>query len=122
MNLFLKITAFFEAITGLGLILIPKTVIQLLFLASINDTGGIIAAMIAGAAILAIAILCWFSGRNLKVYPLIKTLLFYNMLIIAIAAYGRINYKIEGIGILVVIGFHTILALWSLALIRRSSL
>jgi O-antigen/teichoic acid export membrane protein len=120
MNLFLKVTAFFEGLTGLGLILIPKTVIQFLFVSTLNEAGGIMAAMIAGAAILSIAFYCWSMSRSTKVHPLIKVLSFYNIVVVAIAVYGLINFPIKGIGILGVIGFHGLLTLWSFSILRRT--
>lgn len=120
MNLFLKVTAIFEAITGIGLILIPKVIVQLLFSAALNDIAGIMIAMIAGAALASIAFYCWSVSRDSKSYPLIKILLFYNLAVIAIAMYGLINFPIYGIGIIGAIGFHSILAVWSLFILRNN--
>lgn len=121
MNLFLKVTAIFEAITGLGLILFPKMVIELLFLSAIKETGAIMVAMIAGAAILSIAFICFLTTGNSKVYPLIQTLLFYNIIVVAIALYGIIHFAIEGIGVKLIICFHSVLALWSLLILRKAN-
>lgn len=121
MNLFLKVTAIFEAITGLVLILFPKMVLELLFLSVTKETGAIMMAMIAGAALLSIAFLCVLTTEKSKIYSLIQTLLFYNIIVVAIALYGIIHLSIQGFGVKLIICFHSLLALWSLLIFRKAN-
>lgn len=121
MKLFLKVTAIFEGLTGLALILVPQLVVQVLFLSVIKETGAVMVTMIAGAALLSIAFLSFLTTENSKIYPLIQILLFYNIIVVAIALYGIIHFSIQGIGVELIIFFHSLLALWSLSIFRKAS-
>ncbi|WP_264564892.1 hypothetical protein [Flavobacterium sp. N3904] len=121
MKTFLKLTALFEALTGLALIFVPKLVILLLFEVTLDGFGGQIAGMIAGAAILSIAIICWLMKEVESAIFVVKTLLFYNISIVAIVLYSIINYGVKGPGIYLIVGFHTIFSIWSLLLFLKKS-
>lgn len=119
MKTFLKLTALFEALTGLGLIAIPKLIVLLLFQATLNDAGGIIVAMIAGVALISLATICWFSRENKTAYVLVKVMLFYNIAVIAIALFGILNYELKGAGLWLVVCFHSVLAIWASSIIKK---
>jgi hypothetical protein len=117
MKFFLKITALFELITGLGLIFIPKLIISLLLGTALVGAGGYITAMIAGAALLSIAYVCWLTRNSLAVNLIIKTLLFYNTVVVAILLFGVINFKLNGLGLWFVVVLHSALSVWGLLLL-----
>lgn len=119
MKLFLTITAISEVLIGILLIIVPKQIVKLLFDTSLDETGGIISAMIAGAAIISLTMTCWLMKNNALAYQIVKAMTFYNLAIIAVVFYGFIFYKLQSIFIWIVIGFHMAMALWSVAILKK---
>jgi hypothetical protein len=117
MKLFLKVTAVFEGLTGLALIFAPQLVIQMLFLSSLEETGGIIIARIGGAAILIIALLCWMTKEIFLL--LIKLLLIYNIFVILITLYSLWDYGIQRSGLVIILLFHFVFAIWGFIVSRK---
>jgi hypothetical protein len=77
-----------------------------------NETGGMITGMLAGAAILSLAAICWLLRDIPDPQKLIKGLLFYNFAIITIALYGVFCFGLTGIGLWVMILTHVVLQAW----------
>jgi hypothetical protein len=112
MTLFLKLTSFCETLTGIALIVAPKCIVWLLFQSVLNDTGGILIALIAGAALLSIGIMSWLVKDTLAAAPLmVKALLFYNISVTVIVLYGMIRYDLRNPGVWLVTAFHLALAI-----------
>jgi hypothetical protein len=119
MKVFVKVTALFELITGLGLIFCPKSIIFLLLGTTLDESGGLISAMVAGAALVSIAYVCWLSRDSVAVNLIIKSLLLYNTLVVGILLFGFINFKLNGIGLWLAIVLHSALSVWSLLLLLK---
>ena len=119
MKNFLQLTFLFEVFIGLALVIVPKLVISLLFDVSLEGSGGIIIAMIAGGAILSLSLLCWLM-KDILANQLVKALLFYNVAVVAIVVYGLLNLEIKGPGLWLVIIYHSVFALWSASLLRKN--
>jgi hypothetical protein len=119
MKVFVKVTALVELITGLGLIFIPKFIISLLLATTLDGAGAYISAMIAGAALSSIAYVCWLSRNSVAVSLIIKALLFYNIVVVAVLLFGFVNFKINGIGLWMVIVLHSVLSVWGLLLLLK---
>jgi hypothetical protein len=122
MKTFLTVTAILEGITGVLLILVPHWVVSLLLSNTLEGTSGMIAARIAGIAIIFIALFCWFS-RNDKNNPnLMTSLLFYNFAIIAIFLDAIFVHKLSGFFLWLVVFAHTALGVWGLIVVRKNTL
>lgn len=117
MNLFLKVTAVFEGLTGLLLIAAPQVFIQILFLSTIEEASAIFIARIAGSALFTFALLCWYTKDSITL--LLKILLFYNVSVVIIAIYSLFNFSLKGIGVGVIICFHLLFALWNMIVLKK---
>jgi hypothetical protein len=119
MKAFLSLTAILEGITGLALILVPTYIIPLLLSTPVEETGGIIAARIAGIAIASLALACWFSKNNKNNSGIVKSLLFYNFAIIAIFIYAVMIYELTSQFLGLVVVAHIGLGFWGVILLKK---
>lgn len=122
MKLFLQITALTEILFGFLLVFFPNFIIHLLFETPITETSGIISSMIAGVAIISLTIICWLVQNKIDAIEIVKGMLFYNFAIIAIIFYLIGVYKISGLGILLVIGFHAFQGIWSIIILIKNKM
>ena len=72
MKFFLNITALFELITGLGLLLIPKLIILILLGTTLDGAGAYVSAMVAGGALISIAYTCWLIRDSVNMILIIS--------------------------------------------------
>jgi hypothetical protein len=119
MKLLLTVTAVFEALTGIGLIVFPSMIISLL-IGTLPD-GAVVStlAMIAGAALLSLAIACWLPRNNAAATGIVKAMLFYNLAVAALLLYALIGYKLSGAGLWPVVLLHGGLAIWCFIALSR---
>ena len=103
---FFTYTGIIEALTGLGLLMVPAKVARLLLGAELRGSLEIILAMVAGAAILTIALLCWLSRTNTASLVIPGVLLLYNFAVSLILLYATLGLKFAGIPLWGVIAFH----------------
>jgi hypothetical protein len=119
MKWFLTYTCIIEALTGIGLILIPGKLISLIFGSPFDGNNPIMAAMIAGIAILSLALLCWFLRETENMRVAIKGLLFYNLILFLILIFGTISHGLNGPVLWIVILFHFVQSIMSIGLMNR---
>ena len=122
MKLFLQITAIAEILFGILLVFFPNFIIALLFETPITETSGIIASMIAGVAVISLTIICWLVQNKIDAIETVKGMLFYNFTIIAVILYLIGVYKISGLGVWLVIGFHTFQGIWSIIILMKNKI
>jgi len=106
MKSFLTYTAVIEALTGLGLIVIPYRVVLLLFEKELNGPLEIIVSMVGGAAIFSLALGCWFSRLQMGALIILRTMLFYNFAVASILLYSILGLGFSGFVLWFVIIFH----------------
>ena len=106
MKSFLTYTAIIEALTGLGLIIIPSKVVTLLLEANLNGSLEIILSMVAGAAVFSLALACWFFRMQSGAFIAIRAMLFYNFAVASILLYGALGLGFKGSVLWLVIIFH----------------
>ncbi len=123
MKKFIRLTAILEGLTGTALIVIPDRIILFLLAKPTNGPEGKITTMIAGAAILSIAVICWLLRETASLKKLVKGMLFFNIVIILIAIYGMFCYDITNTGMWFVILGHFALFVWGIVIlfVQRSS-
>ncbi len=115
MKLLLIIMAVLEGIVGLGLLLIPVAVISTLLNTPLDTPGGLIAARLSGAAIVALAISCWQARgaeRAGAALGLVYAMLFYNIAAAALLAYGGVRLGLQSAFMWPIIVLHSVLAIW----------
>lgn len=64
MNLLLAITAIIEAATGSALLVLPSIVVRLLLGAPLESSAEGVIARVAGAALLALGVVCWLARND----------------------------------------------------------
>ena len=119
MRLLLKSTAIIEALTGLAFIFIPNVLTHLLLGLSITEVSGLILSMVAGTALIAIAIVCWLISENDHALPVIKGLLFYNIAVVGVVVYCAIHFSVNTLPLFTIAGFHFIYGTWCLIVVRK---
>jgi len=118
-KLFFTYTGIIEALTGLGLLTAPATVARVLLGAELRGGLEMILAMIAGAAIFSIALLCWLSRTGTAGLVAPGVLLVYNFAISLILLYAALGLKFAGIPLRAVIVFHFFQTLLCGLLLKR---
>jgi hypothetical protein len=95
MKLFIAYTSVIEVLTGIGLLLFPVPLISFLFGSPLTGTNGKILAWIGGAAILSLALLCWFLRGDAGRSKVVRALMIYNLLLTFIFLYGILNHVLN---------------------------
>jgi hypothetical protein len=117
MRFFLSFTAVIEAITGVGLLFFPGWLVSFLMQRKYGEPGGIIIAMIAGAAIISLAACCWLFRNHAAAFTFSKILLVYNSILVCIVIFAVIYFEMSSVPFFVIGGFHLFQALWDLKLL-----
>ena len=114
----LIVTAVIETATALMLLASPTWVVALLLGASLEAPAALVAARIAGAALLALGCACWLA-RNGGVTPavrgLVVAMLVYNGVTVAILANAAIEARLAGVLTWPTVALHVALAVWCIS-------
>lgn len=121
MKLLLKSTSIIEGLTGLAIIFIPNILTNLLLGLSMNEVSGLILSMVAGVALLAIAIVCWLVSEQENSLAVVKGLMFYNIAVVGIVLYSAIHFYVYNTLFFTIAGFHFIYGTWCLIVVRKSN-
>src|SRR4051812_18802110 len=121
MKYLLIITAAIEAATGLALITAPAIVATLLLGNWTAAAPAQIVARIAGAALLALGLGCWFgrtSTSGAEARGLIAAMLLYNAATVAILGYAGFMPGPSSFVLWAAVAVHMALAMWCLLCLR----
>lgn len=116
MKKLLIITAAIEAGTGIGLLVVPSVVAQVLLGATLDGPVALTVARVGGAGLLTIGVACWLSRNDGR--ALVVAMLFYNVAAVAILAYAAVGLALSGIGLWPAIALHTALSGWCAAALK----
>lgn len=118
MKRLLIITAAIEAATGIGLLIAPSALAQMLLGAPLDGPIALTVARVGGAGLLTIGIACWLARDHGR--ALVVAMLFYNVAAVAVLAHAALGLELSGIGLWPAIGLHTVLAGWCAAALKAS--
>lgn len=119
MKSFLSFTAVIEALTGIGFLFFPGRLVSFLLQTKYQETGGILVAMISGAAIISLAAGSWLFKQSESGLTFSKVLLIYNSALVAIVMFATACFKFTGIPLLLIGGFYIFQAIWGLKLLLK---
>lgn len=116
----LIITAVFEALTGVALLASPALAGVSLAGAPIKSAAAVIVTRIAGAALLAIGLMCWLmrnKGRAAR--GVIAGLLIYNVGVVAVLVYAGMGLGVHGTALWPATAMHLGLTGFCIVALRR---
>ena len=108
-KLFLTWSAVIEALTGLGLLIVPSTIIAVLFKTALSNPLEKILAMVAGTAVCSVALTAWLARSLAQPMIALKMLIFYNIIVGGVLLYGIMALGFGGIVLWGVIIFHMVM-------------
>jgi hypothetical protein len=109
------VTAVIEAGTGMALLALPSVMTSLLFGTPLDSLAAESLARVGGAAIVALAIVCWPARRDVSrpaSQGVVVAMLFYNVVVADVLAFVSYVHDLRGILLWPAVAFHTGMAAW----------
>jgi hypothetical protein len=116
------VTAVIEAGAGLALLALPSVTAALLLGTPLDSSAAESLARIGGAAIVALAIVCWQTRRDVHgatSQGLVLAMLFYNTSVTGVLATANFGHDLHGILLWPAVFFHSAMAAWCVAALFR---
>ena len=116
------VTAIIEAGTGIALLALPSVTTSLLFGTSLDSLAAESLARVGGAAIVALAIVCWLARRDVSgpaSQGVVIAMLFYNVVVADLLAFVSYVHDLRGILLWPAVAFHIGMAAWCVVTMRR---
>jgi hypothetical protein len=117
-------TAVIEAGAGLALLALPSVTASLLLGTPLDSSAAVSLARIGGAAIVALAIVCWLARRDVD-SPASQgvgvALLFYNLAVAGVLAFASFGHDLHGILLWPAVAFHVAMAAWCVVTLLRNA-
>jgi hypothetical protein len=113
--------------TGLGLLIAPSLVAELLFGQALGTVESMLVGRVAGTALMAIGLACGLEGTDRRAgspTALLAALLLYNAVVAVLLALGAVFQDVHGMLLWPVVLVHAAFAIWcatSLTSERRAS-
>ena len=117
----LTLTAVIEAGTGLVLVAFPSLLATLLLGSPLDTSVAVIVARVAGAALLALGVACWFArdaGQSRAATGLVVGMLLYNLAAVVILASAGIGSGLVGVALWPAVVLHAGMGGWCVACLR----
>ena len=117
-------TAAIELSTGVTLLLAPSFLAELLLGETLGSTASMLVGRIAGAALIAIGLICLHDGTSNRTGSsagLLGGLLVYNGTVSLLLAHGAVFAGLHGVLLWPVVLLHTAFLLWCVVPLRDSS-
>jgi hypothetical protein len=117
------VAAVIEVGAGLALLGLPSFTASLLLGAPLESPAAVSLARVGGAAIVALAIVCWLARRD--VYGAVSqgvvvALLFYNLAVAGVLLFAGFGNDLRGILLWPAVAFHIAMAAWCVVTRLRS--
>jgi hypothetical protein len=122
MKTFLTVTAIVEAGAGLALLAVPSMTASLLLGTPLDSPAAASLARVGGAAILALAIVCWLARRDAHSRAsrgLIVAMVFYNFAVAAVLAFAGLADGLHGVLLWPAVVFHIAMGAWCTTSLSR---
>jgi len=120
-HVLLIVTALGEGRTGASLLMLPTLLVHLLLGVDSAPVETLFVGRLAGAALLAIGVICWLSRRD-DHGPghrgLLIGVLLYDIAAAGLRAYGGLVLAMNGILLWPAVALHVALAVWCVACLR----
>ncbi len=123
MRKLLVLTALLEAATGLLLLAVPALLDWVLLGGRFDAPASVVVARIAGGALLALGVACWFASNDIgsrAAYGVVAAMLVYNVTTAALLAYADVANGAAGIALWPAVVAHAGLAVWCAACLTRA--
>jgi len=115
MKLLLIIAAVIEAVVGLALLLIPTVAVSALLGVPLDTPTGLVAARIAGAALVSLAVACWRARNGDRGSPatgVVEAMSFYNFAGAMVLVYAGVRLELRSALLWPAIVLHFCLGVW----------
>jgi hypothetical protein len=121
-KILLTLTAAIETGAGLALLGLPSVTASLLLGSALQTSAAVSLARIGGAAILALAIVCWQmrNAHGVVSRGLVVAMLFYNVAVAAVLAFADFGHGLNGMLLWPAIAFHLTMGVWCTATLSRN--
>jgi len=120
---FQAVTAVAEAGAGLALLGLPSVTTSLLFGTPLDSSAAASVARMGGAAIVAIAVICWLARGDAQgpaSHGVLVALLFYNLVVAGVLAFASFGRDLHGVLLWPAVAFHLAMAAWCGATLQRN--
>ena len=116
MKLLLIVMALLEIGAGLVLLFVPAFALSMSFNTPLDSPGGLVAARVAGAALVSLSIACWQlrNQRGNASINMIQAMLFYNAAVATVLIYAGLRLKLQSDFLWLAMFVHQVLAVWCL--------
>ncbi len=117
----LTVTAIIELGAGLALLAVPSFTALLLLGAPLEAPAAITLARVGGAAIFALAIVCWLTrdAHDLISRGLVIAMTFYNVAVTAVLVLAGFEQGLQGVLLWPAIAFHVAMVAWCFATVLK---
>jgi hypothetical protein len=115
MKTLLTVTAAVEAGAGLALLGVPSVTASFLLGTPLDSAAAASLARVGGAAILALAVVCWLARRDAQSPAsrgLIVAMVFYNFAVAAVLAFAGLSQGLHGVLLWPAVVFHVAMGAW----------
>jgi hypothetical protein len=122
MKALLTLMAVLEASVGLALLVSPALSLSIFLGAPLDTPAVLTVGRVAGSALLALGIACWRvrqDGRSCSAIGIVTSMMFYNVLVVAILLYAQHGLGVKGIGVRPAVFLHVVLAVWCITCVIR---
>ena len=111
----LIVSALLEAGVGIGLLVVPSTVAQVLLGAPLEAPTALTVARVAGAALFALGIACWLAASDAQsraARGVVSAMVLYNLGAAIILGAAGIQSERAGIGLWPAVILHAAMTIW----------
>jgi hypothetical protein len=122
----LILTAVLEAGIGIGLLVVPSTVAQVLLGSPLEAPTALTVARVAGAALLALGVACWLAAcdaQSRAARGVVSAMVIYNLGAAIVLGSAGIQSHLTGIGLWPAVVLHAGMTIWcvSILLLKQST-
>jgi hypothetical protein len=117
------VTAVIEAGAGLALLVAPSLTAALLFGAPLDSGAAVGLARVGGAAILALAMVCWLARRDVDGRAsrgLVAAMLLYNFAVAGVLAFASFGDGLHGALLWPAVAFHVVMGGWCITSLLKT--